>query len=436
NPPVAYDYKPILKICQSIQKFYGYGAFHHSDKINPKAENERYFNFHGFNLDVYNTNGAWEQLYSISFGIHKALRRQEMFYLYQSLRGRYFAWTGDVGRVSIRDFETGKVVTTILIPKDTRGVSAALSEDGSMVAITVNGRIQVHDVVSGIKLGYREAQWKEDNGSQILFKHDYLMALDAERSTSGRKNIDARSIFRVRDMKVVKTHFVPWEYTVEFTSTVNPIFSFKQGAILNIKRLGNILSPTEDNDCAQDICGEFRSIELDFTYNIWSNRNQPSTETSFVVGPDHSPSDRSSIMRLLITHFEADTSLALGPENSTSSGFFVSASSQLVLIVDGFLQVWRLPSDAGEEYELIHVEAFVAVSEAHANDVCQTKVSSVQSCIHGRRFIIEIKPIRWLPDMKKKDIESEHEQQGDKDGPERKQVKDDPDEKEEEEHPD
>ncbi|KAF9275746.1 hypothetical protein BGZ68_010533, partial [Mortierella alpina] len=210
NSPVTYDYKRVQKTCQRIQEYYGYGAFHHTDKINPKAENERYFNFHGSNFDVYSTNGAWKQLYSLSFGIDGVLRRPEnMFYLYQSLRGRCFAWTGDVGKVSIWDFETGKVVTTILIPKDIRGVCAALSEDGSMVAITVNGRIQVHDVASGIKLGSHKAQWKEDNRSDTIFKHDYFMALD-DKSPRGNKNIDARSIFRIRDMKIVKTHFVPW----------------------------------------------------------------------------------------------------------------------------------------------------------------------------------------------------------------------------------
>ncbi|KAF9275747.1 hypothetical protein BGZ68_010534 [Mortierella alpina] len=428
DPPVAYDYERVSETCQSIQKFYGYGAFHHSDQIDPKAENERYFNFHGFNnFDVYSTDGDWKQLYSLSFGISEVLHGKEMFYLYQSLRGRYFAWTADVGKVSIWDFETGKVVTTILVPKDRRGVCAALSEDGSMVAITVNGRIQLYDVASGIKLGSHKAQWKEDDVSEIIFKQDYFMALDAEQSTSGKKNIDAYSIFRVRDMKVVKTHFVPWEYRAELGSTVNLMFSFKQGAILNIKRLGNILCPTEDNGCTPDVSCELRSTELDLFHNTWSNSNQPSTETSFFAGPDHSPSRPRSIMRLLITNIYNNTSLSLGPENSSSFGFFVAASSQLVLILNGFLQVWRLPSEADKEYELIHVEAFIVISKSHANDICQTKVSSVQSCIHGRKFIIGIKPIRWLPYPKKKDIE---------DGPEQQEYKEDGyDDDEEEEYP-
>ncbi|KAG9320744.1 hypothetical protein KVV02_005127 [Mortierella alpina] len=284
-----------------------------------------------------------------------------MLYLSQSLRGRYFAWTGDRGAVSIWDFETGKFVITLLIPRDRRGVSAALSEDGSMVAIAVNGCIEVHDVASGIKLGVHQTQWKEDNGSEIIFRQDYFMALDAAKSTSGNKNIDARSIFRVRDMEIVKTHHVFWQYAAEFGSTLNPIFLYRQGAILNIKRLGNILCPNEDDDCTPDTKCDFEDAKIVPSDNNWTDRNHPSAGTTFVL---------------------------------------------------------RLPSEADQKYELVHVEAFVAVSKAHANDICITKASSVQSCTHGRKFVIKIDPIKWdidliqwVSDLRKQETEDDQEKE-------------------------
>ncbi|KAF9974858.1 hypothetical protein BGZ75_000693, partial [Mortierella antarctica] len=260
NQSVVYKYKEVSRICPDLQDFFGFGAFHNTDQHDPNCENERYFNFHGSTFDVYSTNGGWKQLYSLTFGIKGVpCRPEDMNYLTQSLRGRYFAWTGDRGAVSIWDFETGTFINTILIPHDTRGVCAALCEDGSMIAITVNGCIQLHDVVSGIKLGVSKAEWKEDNGSEIIFRQDYFMALNAAESTSGNKNIDARSIFRVPDMKIVKTHHVFWQYAAEYASTLNPIFLYRQGAILNIKRLGNILCPTEDEEdnCTLDTEGDF-----------------------------------------------------------------------------------------------------------------------------------------------------------------------------------
>ncbi|KAF9973474.1 hypothetical protein BGZ75_001169, partial [Mortierella antarctica] len=362
NQPVVYKYREVSEICPKLQAFFGYGAFHNTDADAPNCEDERYFNFHGSTFDVYSTNGSWKQLYSLPFGIKGVPHRPEdMYYLTQSLRGRYFAWTGDRGAVSIRDFETGKLVTTILIPHDRRGVCAALSEDGSMVAITVNGCIQVHDVVSGIKLGVHHAEWKEDNGSEIIFRQDYFMALDAAKSTSGNRNIDARSIFRVRDMKIVKTHHVFWQYAAEYASTLNPIFLYKQGSILNIKRLGNILSH-EHNDCAPDIKCKFQDTALDLSDNTWTIRNQSSADTAFVLGPAHSPTRQLGIMRLNITNVYSNASLSLGPalESRNCFGFYMASSSQLVLILNGFLQVWRLPSKTDQQYELVHVEAFVA----------------------------------------------------------------------------
>ncbi|KAF9925248.1 hypothetical protein BGZ67_008798 [Mortierella alpina] len=409
-------YNPVPGTCQRLQAFFGLGAFHNTDPDAPNCENERYFNFHGSTFDVYST----KQLYSLTFGIKGVpCRPEDMNYLTQSLRGRYFAWTGDKGTVSIWDFETGMFVNTILIPNDTRGVCAALCEDGSMIAITVNGCIQLYDVASGIKLGVYQAEWKEDNGSEIIFRQDYFMALDAAKSTSGNKNIDARSIFQVRNMKVVKTHHVFWQYAAEYASTLNPIFLYRQGAILNIKRLGNILCPTEDDDCTPDIMCEFGDAKVDLNDNTWTYRHHPSAGTTFVLKPTHSLSRILSIMRLDIANPYNKASLSLGPASVSKhcSGFYMASSSQLVLILNGILQVWRLPSEADQQYELVHVESFVAVSRAHANEICITKASSVQSCIHGRKFIIKIHPINWAH-LKNAEIEGDQEEGAANGGPE------------------
>ncbi|KAF9925247.1 hypothetical protein BGZ67_008797 [Mortierella alpina] len=283
-----------------------------------------------------------------------------------------------------------------------------------MIAITVNGCIQLYDVASGIKLGVHHTQWKEDNGSEIIFRQNYFMALDAAKSKSGRKNIDARSIFRVRDMKVVKTHHVFWQYAAEYASTLNPIFLYQQGAILNIKRFGNILCPNEDDDCTPDTKCGFEDAKIKISYNTWTDRNHPSAGTTFVLAPDNSPSRPLSIMRINITNAYSNAYLSLGPslESRSCSGFYMASNSQLVLILNGLLQIWRLPSEAHQKYELVHVEAFVAVSKAHANDTCITRASSVRSCTHGRKFVIKIHPINWVR-QKKQEIDDDQEEEAD-----------------------
>ncbi|CAO3570465.1 unnamed protein product [Mortierella alpina] len=412
NPPVQYIYNQVPGICQEIQESFGLGAFHNIDQDDPNSENERFFNYYDSQFDIYSTTGGWKRLHSLTFGIKGTLPTSpDMDYLTESLRGRYFAWTGDRGSVAIWNFETGKHVKTILIPKDKRGVCAALSEDGSMVAITVNGRIRVHHVDSGIELGVYKTKWKEDNGSEIIFRQDYFMALDVARSTSGPKNIDARSIFRVRDMKVVETHHVCWQYGAMFSSTLNPVFAYKQGAIVNIKRLGNILSPNEHNDCTPSTACAFDDVSLNLEGDKWTSQNPSSAGITFGLECDNSSLGAQSIQKLIITNGLNKVSLSLGPpqESHHCSGFYLAISSQLVLILNGFLQVWRVPFTDDQQYELVHVEAFVAVPNIHANDTCITKVSTVQSCTHGRKFIMKMKPIEWHSDPNKQETEDDPE---------------------------
>ncbi|KAF9973104.1 hypothetical protein BGZ75_001265, partial [Mortierella antarctica] len=332
NQSAAYSYKPIPRICSNLQAFFGYGAFHNTDQHDPNCDNECYFNFHGSTFDVYSTNGGWKQLYSLTFGIKGVpCRPVDMKYLTQSLRGRYFAWTGDRGTISIWDFETGQYITSISIPNDTRVVCAALCEDGSMITITVNGCIQLYDVVTGVKLGVHQAEWKACNGSEIIFRQEYFMALDPAKSTSGSKNIDARS------KRIVGGFLMPLEDLIYMT-----------------------LDPVNLSD------------------NSWTDRNQSSAETTFVLGRAHAPARPFTIMRLGIANVYKSAALSLGPasESRSCSGFYMASTSQLVLILNGFLQVWRLPSEANQQYELVHVEAFFAASKAHANDICITKASS------------------------------------------------------------
>jgi len=212
-----------------------------TDQYGHNPENERYFNIHGSRIDVYSINDGWKQIYSHDFGINDAPRISDyMLQLRQSLRGRYFAWTGDRGSVSIWDFETGKGVTNIFIPKDARDVRAAFSEDGSLIAISLDdtiqvhdGTIQVHDVISGIHLGAHKAKWKDGEFEKIIGR-DYFDASDAPLSTVLSRTNDAISILNERNTRAVKARGVFWQHGAGFPSTWDAIFSYRQVYLLSM----------------------------------------------------------------------------------------------------------------------------------------------------------------------------------------------------------
>ncbi|CAO3570467.1 unnamed protein product [Mortierella alpina] len=395
-----WELEKVPRTSESLQNYFGYGSFHISDMDDLKPEKERYFTFNGAEFDLYSTDGEWVQLYSLPLGVDKDqfIRRKNMESLREGLRGRYFPWTGDKGGVSIWDFETGKFVTAILIPEDTGHVRAALSADGSMIAISVNASVQVHDVVSGIKLGVYKAGSRDDNELEVVFGQDHFIALNSALSSSVESNIDAHSVIRVHDMSIVKTHIVYWQYETEF-----PTF----GATLNIKRIPNLLTPTEIDDCGPDNACELQDTPLNLFYNSWTGQYTSSIGATFDVGADYVYSRGLYVRELTITNSSVKATISLGLASKDYQGFFMAASSQLVLIMNGFLQVWRLPSKGSQRFELIHVEAYVDVPEVHLKDSCITEVVSAQSCEHGRRFSVEFKPIKWVRGLNGEEIKDE-----------------------------
>ncbi|KAF9574331.1 hypothetical protein EC968_006838 [Mortierella alpina] len=416
-------YKPVTKTCQSLQAHFGYGAFHNTQQDDPNSENERYFKFCGSTFDVYSTHSGWKQLHSLTFGIKGGLSiPEDMYALTQSLRGRYFAWTGKRGAVSIWDFEAGKSIATIWISKNAKGDGAAFSEDGSLVAISLNGSIQVHDVVSGIKLGVHRAKQKEANEIERTIGQDYFMALDTPSLTILTKNKyalnDLRGVFR--------------QYGVDNPFPWNPIFSYRQGATLNIKRLNTILSHVDVDDCGSGVASDPLRPPIDLCYNrsgmdrskrIESNEGNyykysfetyPRKLTITIESVKKRENRKSGKARISLgsaancyQYLKEKATISLGPAANDYHGFFMTASSQVVLIMHGVLQVWQLLSTVGLLYELVHVEAFAAVSKSPADDTCI--IQKVQAYERGHKFAITIEAVQSASDPRKQEIQNNQE---------------------------
>ncbi|KAF9949251.1 hypothetical protein BGZ70_001845, partial [Mortierella alpina] len=246
-----------------------------------------------------------------------------------------------------------------------------------------------HDVISGIDLGAHKAEWSDGEFEKVIGR-DYFDASDEPLLTVLNKNNDAISILGVRNTRLVKAHGVSRQYGADDPSTWDAIFSYRQGATLNIKRLGNIFSPFEVSDCGpNDVCDLKYTFTNSFCFNnktIRHIRYPGSANYSF----DSNPSE------LIITKGSVKTPISFGTAAKGYQGFFMEPSFQVVLITGRFLQIWRLPSAASPLFELVHVEAFVEVTKARTKDSFITEALSVQSCKHGRRFSVVLKSVKQI----------------------------------------
>ncbi|KAG0201847.1 hypothetical protein BGX28_005447 [Mortierella sp. GBA30] len=217
-----------LEICSNLVGTFGEIAFRGIDARDPKEQDERFFKFDGFTLEVYNTYNKWERLFVLTTKIDRMARDCLAKAVFHSIRGRRLVYTGVSGLVSIWDFEAGKVVSNISVPEDDAVVKAILSHDGSMVAIAVKKSVHVYDVISRIRLGvFKEGQ---DKNNELDFGQAYFMTLNYAASTSPYgEPPNARSIVRLSDMSIVSTFMLYEEYSLQ-TPQQNgePIFAFDQ----------------------------------------------------------------------------------------------------------------------------------------------------------------------------------------------------------------
>ena len=195
--------------CEGLESFSGHCVFH---RIEPDQfdryddndnDNERFITFNGSVFEVYSTKSSgWIRLHRITLAQDLNMNRPRFYVFVQSLRGRYFAWTGVPGVVSIWNIEKAKLVKNIYVDIDTSPVHAVLSPDGSKVAISVKGSVQIYQSTTGILLGSHTKGVMSDNNSEVVLGDEYFMVKDKSRATPGGP-VDVRSIVRIQDMKVV-----------------------------------------------------------------------------------------------------------------------------------------------------------------------------------------------------------------------------------------
>ncbi|KAF9360155.1 hypothetical protein BGX26_010401 [Mortierella sp. AD094] len=408
EPPAPADHdltKPwslsLMPVCEGLRGYYGYGAFHFSTNDAPYEKDERYITCDGSTVNVFNIHGGWSRLRVLTLSVEANLDAALAIFL--SMRGRYFTWTGVKGVVSIWDIVAGKQVSFIPLEDDHTSVYANMSRDGSMVAISIKGRVSIYQTFSGVKLGDFEPGLSDENYFEVVLERDHFMVLDQPQSDSdGFEQVGCRRLISTRDMSVAKTLSIHQDYEVQYPVPIaNPAFAYAQGSVVNIVKAANALAPPREsvnscsNDCLMDILAvdlfnEDETLQYGYdekpVFNITAtqSRIQGSRMTTLTISCPNSEKLR-------------EFTIPLGSAHVIYSGVFVPATSQLVLATGRYIQIWTLSAVPGTEVaELEAVWKLKDEGREHATDICHRKIASASACNHGKHLALDLYPERWF----------------------------------------
>jgi len=240
GPPAPWELEKIETICDG--QYFALASHHRSDPTNTNPNDERFWVTDGRSFTVYNTNGKWSALYKLEMQPHPDILTAQTAMM--SIHGRYFAWTGEGGVVSIWDFQTGQLLSHALIRTQGNSAFPILSSDGSMIAVTRNNTIQTHDTRTGIRLGVFKKGLGNNRYFEVIFGKDHFMAYNPQATPSSKPmKHNMRSLVRSRDMAIVKTIPIHEDYHFNYPQTGgDPVFTFCHVCVLKGQMLGRCIT--------------------------------------------------------------------------------------------------------------------------------------------------------------------------------------------------
>ncbi|KAF9115492.1 hypothetical protein BGX27_007621 [Mortierella sp. AM989] len=417
NPHVTYNPASTslvlneLTLPRGLKRFFGHGTFHSYESKSSGGLKERYIICDGIHVSVYNFAKDWTLESKIALGAES--NPEAALGVMQSIRGQFIAWTGERGVVSIWDLESRSQISYIHVEGSNLGASASLSKDGSLIAISVKGRISIHETISGVKLGEYKGGLGEEKYFEVILEKDYFMLLDHNPPKDTDSDIVDRKIVRISDMSVVKTFPVHKDYMLESPSLLNyQALVYTQGSVANIMKIGSdVISAPETKPYDE------RSM-IDISVENFSHSNsQEYTSSSGVV---FSLVTSVSVIHgnwmtvLKITRksnteasggdgVERSLEIPLGSSHALYSSIYMPKSSRLVIIIGRYLQIWKLLDGADSKHvaELELIWAFqVDDSKQRIVDICIRQVSSAVADSDGTNFAMILRPPQWFRRLK------------------------------------
>ncbi|KAF9902913.1 biogenesis of lysosome- organelles complex 1 subunit 2 [Linnemannia zychae] len=371
--------KETRRPCKDLKESSGHGTFHRVDPtkfdINDDNDNERFVIFNGF--------------------------------FFESLRGRYFACTGDPGVVSIWDMEDGHPVSNIFIDTDMNPIYAVLSPDGTKVAISVKKTVQIYETPTGILLGTYDKGLRLDNNSEVVLGNEYFVVRDESLTPPGEPT-RARSVVRINDMKVIKSYSLHEDYQISYPSaSLTRIAAYMQGSVLNIRRMKGIETPRVLLLCGRRPCDPKEVVIEDFIdkrpFKFTSDEGEVfhgkcyreyhngcwnmMLKITFSVDL-HDPSiDSTPTPKSMV--------LPLGDMTANFQGFYLPMPSKLVVFAEGYIKIWTLSSKTAQICQLDYVWGSLPYEPHHLGDYCYRPLVKAWACPHGTSMRFYLKKPVW-----------------------------------------
>ncbi|KAG0268887.1 hypothetical protein BGZ95_002271 [Linnemannia exigua] len=381
--------------CKELKEFAGYGLFHRVDPtmldVSDDNDNERFIAFNGSVLEVYSIKySGWRQLQRITLSLLPDVYRANYSAIAQSLRGRYFAWTGDPGVVSIWDMEKGKSLSTIFVNEDKNPIYAVLSPDGTKIAISVKGEVQIYETFTGILLGVHTKGVMPDNNSEVVLGNEYFVVRD--NSLSPQKPV--RSVVRIRDREVIKpaTTSLHEDYHIAYPlASMNTIAAYKQGSVLNIKRLTGIEAPRVHHPCGQAPCEPNEVLIDDFIIKKTFTYTSGAGEVFHAKCRQERHNGCWNVMLEIAVNGDSNDPLTgaksmvlpLGDTPTPFRGFYLPKPSKLVIFADGYMTIWTLSSKTTYICQLDYIWDSLSYEPEPPGDYCHRPLNKAWACSHG-----------------------------------------------------
>ncbi|KAG9322436.1 hypothetical protein KVV02_004790 [Mortierella alpina] len=331
--------------CSGLNGFLGFGAFVTIEDDVLENKCQRYLACDGTTVSVYSTSGDWSLLQTITLGLHRNLAAARN--VITSARGRYFAWTGDKGIVSVWLMETAKHFIHIPLDDDIAvGSPVKFSRDGSLMAICSRnrGKMTIHQLPSGVKLGKYARAVDAYAKDEMLFAGDQLIV-------PSRTQEFARTVVCTRTMESIRTFYIHGGLTLQAHQLGRLVYSLGNGSVVSITKL--------DAEGSRPIHqSEVKDHELEVVFLTNKTKKFQSTART-----EYELSLAGNLIVITITSEEVTGPklyIPLDVEPVAVCVVFLQQSCKLLVVTD-YLWVWDLPrSSESKEFALVQVWALRA----------------------------------------------------------------------------
>ncbi|KAG0057135.1 hypothetical protein BGZ89_001931 [Linnemannia elongata] len=384
--------------CKELQEYVGIGCFHKANPDDLSDVDERYIIINRSTLNVYSTADQWTLLQRITLVQRsRPLNTKE---LCSGLGRHYFACAGTNGVVLVWSCKTGEVVSVVYIPEYSGQVYVSLSQDSSMIAVVIMQSIYLYRTFSGVLLGmYRDRENRSDIEFVSFGQEHFFHQSESNILLVGPNAFaDCLKVVRVSDMSVIGSNsYWPWYSYVHPTADMEPLLTWTEGSIMYIKRLRAAHYLSERISSQLGDISELRDIRVhcfsQFT-NFTCNTKMGLLRLSAVV-------QRYSNRHLSGLEIKKDKDdfrrkprslLLLGPwDDLAYTGFYIRATSQLVIATRGYLQVWNLyPAGSKKVVELAFIWKLNKDDPDHKDESCQQIIVAARVSSDGRKVVMHV----------------------------------------------